>query len=55
MKIKSRLIDLADYNEVQSGPCAFGSFCIIYNGKVISHHPISNTRFENIMKGLISV
>ena len=28
----------------------FGSFCLIYNGKIISHHPISNTRFMNIMK-----
>ncbi len=55
MKIKTRLIDLADYKAVQSVPCAFGSFCIIYNGKVISHHPISNTRFENIMKGLLKV
>lgn len=49
MKIKTRLIDLADFKEVQSVPCAFGSFFIIYNGKVISHHPISNTRFENII------
>lgn len=55
MKIKTRLIDLEDYKAVQSVPCAFGSFCIIYNGKVISHHPISNTRFENIMKGLLKV
>lgn len=48
------LIDLDDPAGVQHSPCAFGSFCILYNGKVISHHPISNTRFENIMKKLIS-
>jgi len=24
----------------------------VYNGKVISHHPISNGRFENIMSKL---
>jgi hypothetical protein len=53
MKIKTRLIDLADADAVQCTPCAFGSFCIIYNGKIISHHPISNTRFENIMRGII--
>ncbi len=23
--------------------------CVIYDGEIISHHPISNTRFENIM------
>jgi len=41
---------LKDSNAVQHSPCAFGIFCIIYNGEIISYHPISNTRFENIMK-----
>jgi N-acetylglutamate synthase-like GNAT family acetyltransferase len=44
------LVDLKNSNEVQNTPCAFGTFCIIYNGEIISHHPISNTRFINIMK-----
>jgi hypothetical protein len=48
--LKANLIDLKDSNAVQHSPCAFGIFCIIYNGEIISHHPISNTRFENIMK-----
>jgi len=48
--LKANLIDLKDSNAVQNTPCAFGTFCIIYNGEIISHHPISNTRFENIMK-----
>lgn len=50
MNIAARLIELDDSTAAQSTPCAFGTFCIIYNGEVISHHPISNTRFENIMK-----
>jgi len=49
MKLKTRIVDLMDFNAAQSSPCAFGTFCILYNGKIISHHPISNTRFENIM------
>lgn len=48
--LKPNLVDLQDLNTVQDTPCAFGTFCIIYNGEIISHHPISNTRFENIMK-----
>jgi len=48
--LKPKLIDLRDSNAVQDIPCAFGTFSIIYNGEIISHHPISNTRFENIMK-----
>lgn len=48
--LKANLIDLTDVAAVQNSPCAFGSFCIIYDSEIISHHPISNTRFENIMK-----
>ena len=44
------LVDLLDSIQVQNSPCAFGSFCIILDGEIISHHPISNTRFENILE-----
>jgi len=49
MGIKTRLIEVKDALSAQKTPCAFGTFCIIYNKKIISHHPISNARFENIM------
>ena len=48
--LEANLIELKDSDAVQNSPCAFGSFCIIFNGEIISHHPISNTRFENIVK-----
>lgn len=48
--LQAQLIDLKDSDAVQQSPCAFGTFCIIYNGEIISYHPISNIRFENIMK-----
>lgn len=50
MNIQTNLVDLEDAHAAQNNPCAFGTFCIIHNGQIISHHPISNTRFENIMK-----
>ncbi len=53
--LKPNLIDLQDANAVQNTPCAFGTFFIIYNGEIISHHPISKTRFENIMNKNIQV
>jgi GNAT superfamily N-acetyltransferase len=49
LKINAELIDLKDHESAQQTPCAFGTFCIIHNNEVISHHPISNARFENIM------
>jgi len=47
--IKPNIISLKDCEEAQNSPCAFGTFCIIYRGKVITYHPISRTRFTNIM------
>lgn len=50
--IQTQLIDLKDHQMAQKTPSPFGTFAMICNGKIISHHPISNTRFENIMQGL---
>lgn len=50
MNLNPTLVELEDSESAQQSPCAFGTFCIIDNGIILSHHPISNTRFENIMK-----
>lgn len=47
--LKAKLIDVNDPKAAQNTPSPFGTFCMIYNGEVITHHPISNRRFENIM------
>lgn len=49
LKLSANLVELKDVISVQQAPCAFGTFCIVKDGKVLSHHPISNTRFENII------
>lgn len=51
-QLEAQVIDLDEADKAQNSPCAFGVFCIIYNGQIISHHPISNTRFMSIMKKL---
>ena len=51
--IKPIIIEFQNHREAQESPCPFGTFCIIYNGKVISEHPISKTRFSNIMNTII--
>lgn len=50
--IKPEIIELKNYREAQDIPCAFGTFCIVFNGKIIADHPISNRRFMNIMNKL---
>ena len=47
--MKTRMVELRNCKEAQNSPCPFGSFCIMYNRKVIAHHPISRRRFLNIM------
>jgi GNAT superfamily N-acetyltransferase len=54
-KLTTQLIDLSNAEAAQATPCAFGTFCIVYKGEVISHHPISNKRFENIMNKHINM
>jgi len=49
--IKTNVVKLKTHKEAQECPGAFGTFCMVYNGKLIADHPISNTRFKNIMNG----
>jgi hypothetical protein len=51
--LKPSIIDLKNCQEAQNSPCPFGTFCIVYNGKLIAPHPISNTRFINIMNKIL--
>ena len=48
--MKPEIINLNNCSEAQDSPCPFGTFCVIFQSKVIAHHPISGTRFTNIMK-----
>jgi len=50
--LETRLIELSTAESAQNNPSPFGSFCLIYKGKVISYHPISQTRFENIIQSI---
>lgn len=47
--IPVQLIDLKDHIAAQNTPSPFGTFAMVLNGRIISHHPISHTRFDNIM------
>lgn len=46
---RPKLVELKNAQEAQLAPCGFGIFNIIYNGKLVAEHPISNARFRNIM------
>jgi hypothetical protein len=49
-RIKPRIVELKSSSQAQGAPSPFGVFSIILDGKMVADHPISNTRFVNIMK-----
>lgn len=47
--ITPRVVELRSSREAQNAPSPFGVFSLILDGKLVADHPISNTRFVNIM------
>ena len=47
--VKPNVIELKSCKDAQNSPCAFGVFCVVYNGKVVADNPISKRRFANIL------
>jgi hypothetical protein len=47
--IKAKIVELKTCKEAQNAPSAYGTFSIVFNGKLLADHPISNKRFMNIM------
>jgi len=47
--IRPTIIELKDCRDSREAPSAFAVFGIIYNNRLVADHPISNTRFINIM------
>jgi GNAT superfamily N-acetyltransferase len=49
-QISPRIIHANSSAEAREHPMPFGTFGIVYNGKVVADNPISKTRFANILK-----
>lgn len=47
LDLKVTIIDSA--KEAQQSPSGYGTYNLVYNGKLLSDHYISNTRFKNIL------
>lgn len=50
--LKARVVELKTHREAQGAPTPYAVFAIINNGHLLADHPISRTRFHNIMKKL---
>jgi GNAT superfamily N-acetyltransferase len=47
--LEPAVVDLRSYREAQNAPTPYAVFAVIYEGRVVADHPISRTRFRNIM------
>ena len=48
--IEPTIVDLPNCQLAQDSPNPYGIFSIIWNGELVADHPVSATRFKNIMK-----
>jgi L-amino acid N-acyltransferase YncA len=48
--IKYKSVELKTASEAQSAPTPYAVFSIVYNGKIVADHMVSNARFKNILK-----
>ena len=51
--IKARFIEIKNAKQAQNAPSPYAIFSLIYDGNLLAFHPISNTRFKNIMDKVI--
>ena len=48
--VKLKVIEIKTAKQAQESPTPFGVFSLIHNGKLLSYHYLSQTRFLNILK-----
>ncbi len=53
--LKPRIVEIGNHREAQNAPTPYAVFSVILDGRILADHPISATRFRNIMKGLAKV
>jgi L-amino acid N-acyltransferase YncA len=52
LRIRPKVVELKTGRQARNAPSAYGIFNVIYDGKIVAEHPISGTRFLNIMRKL---
>jgi hypothetical protein len=52
-KLKPRIVELKTYPDAQNAPTPCAVFAVIYNGRLLTDHQISATRFRNIMNKVL--
>jgi GNAT superfamily N-acetyltransferase len=49
--LKPKIVELKTHRDAQNAPTPYAVFALIRDGRLLADHPISRTRFRNIMRG----
>ncbi|UCG33862.1 MAG: GNAT family N-acetyltransferase [Phycisphaerales bacterium] len=50
--VRARVVDIENHRQAQDVPWAYGVFGIVHDSRLVADHPVSKTRFRNIMRSL---
>ena len=50
--LKPRIVELKSHHDAQNAPTPYAGFALILDGRLLADHPVSRTRFRNIMRKL---
>jgi L-amino acid N-acyltransferase YncA len=53
LRIRPKIVELKNGRQARNAPSAYGVFNIVYDGSLVADHPISATRFRNIMRRIL--
>jgi len=53
--LELKVIEINNYKDAQKAPSFYGVFNLVYNGKLIAEHYISEKRFRNILEKEINI
>jgi L-amino acid N-acyltransferase YncA len=53
--IEPKIAEYRSYRQAQNAPWPFAVCGVFYDGKLVADHPISGTRFENIMEKYLGI
>lgn len=52
LHLEANVVELKSGRQARSAPSPYGIFNIVYDGRLVAHHPVSATRFRNIMRAV---
>lgn len=53
--LELKILEINNYKDAQMAPSIYGVFNLVYNGKLIAEHYISEKRYRNILEKELNI